>query len=1163
MASDRALPSILSASAVVLAFLLVALIAVPPGVGTPGAQASHAGGMDAMSIDMDPGAAPANTATLLGSRETCARVNENDVLDADEDVNVDTLSIDVTATNIPASNPMIGWAYDLLYPTDLSVTAKNSNLLLASGSGSSVVDLSEPVPDSDGVFNATAADFGSSAASRETGSGVLQRIDLTTVPAAATDVFPLSFLSASHNDPFNATFAADAVNDAQVAINRNCPLPPVDIEIIALSLVSISGPAQTAGTNFTLQLTGTARSNGPNPADIRIDLGLSAPPDCTLAPPGNQTEDFLSVLNAETRTSVRTWTANCSDPSAHQFSATGQVTVIGLADETTPGNNGPLNDIEGVAVGADADPKLSGVTVTAPAGAATGAPFNVNVTAMLHNNGSFTPVNADTTLDLPMPAGCSRLPDNPQPINDTSLQVSTPVQVQANWTVTCITTGLKTFTGSAATVLDQLHVTDTNPNNNSGNGQALTDTSLGQADVKVSSVATVSPASAAIGANFPVIVSTVVHNNGPFFPVNADINVTLNLPADCFTPVTSLDFQNAILGPSVAALLPDVTFYVACVDHSFHNITATATIVVDDPLAGDPTPGNNSLTSAPDTTVVIRTSDMKAVSVTLGPPASAPANTPFNVTVDPTLHNNGPDSGPVDATMTLSLPPDCSAPSNPRTVSANLPVSTATPLATETFSVTCTNESFHLIEASISLSTPLHVVDTNSGNDTVASGTSSVAVIASSDLKVNAVTVGGPPSPQINLPFNITAVTTLHNNGPFGPANADVTASLNMPGDCTTTSANPQDTQDVAVPVSAATVVNSVWSVTCTAQSHHSFTATSSVALDQLHVDDPVTPNNTLASAPGQIPVFAGADGKINSAVVLNPPAFIPSNVNVPITIRKVLHNNGPFGPSTFSLTKSITPPAGCTITPPSTSSHNLAVSTQVTVDEIWTVNCNPGSYTFSFANTLSSSTLHVTDPNAANNGAITSLTFTVDTDGDGIPDDVESGCGSNPNNGLSIPERIDGVFAGVNDDLDGLTDEALPAGAAPFDCDRDGYSGTSENHVYSPSIQGDQDPCGTNTIPPTVPPTAIGWPADLAGGGIPNSTNAITLIDVLSFVAPLRYLNTNTGTNPSDRRWDLTPGPQVFPTDINIADILSVALVTPPMLGGPRAFGLSCPFPP
>ena len=59
--------------------------------------------MQAMSIDMNEEATPANTSSSLGSLESCARINENDILDADEDV-VDGVNIDVTALGIPPYN---------------------------------------------------------------------------------------------------------------------------------------------------------------------------------------------------------------------------------------------------------------------------------------------------------------------------------------------------------------------------------------------------------------------------------------------------------------------------------------------------------------------------------------------------------------------------------------------------------------------------------------------------------------------------------------------------------------------------------------------------------------------------------------------------------------------------------------------------------------------------------------------------------------------------------------------------------------------------------------------------------------------------------------------------------------------------------------------------
>ena len=182
-----------------------------------------------------------------------------------------------------------------------------------------------------------------------------------------------------------------------------------------------------------------------------------------------------------------------------------------------------------------------------------------------------------------------------------------------------------------------------------------------------------------------------------------------------------------------------------------------------------------------------------------------------------------------------------------------------------------------------------------------------------------------------------------------------------------------------------------------------------------------------------------------------------------------------------------------------------------------------------------------------------------VDLDGDGIPNAIEQGCGSQESNVSSRPERVDGVFAGADDDADTQIDEPLPAGATAYDCDRDGFKGTTENHVYFPSIHGDQDPCGTNSSPPMSPPSPIGWPADLKGGAL--STNKITIEDVAAFVVPVRYLGTDVGTHVGDIRWDLSPGKGALGQDINVQDLAAV-LVSAPMLGVRALNGPACPWP-
>jgi hypothetical protein len=678
------------------------------------------------------------------------------------------------------------------------------------------------------------------------------------------------------------------------------------------------------------------------------------------------------------------------------------------------------------------------------------------------------------------------------------------------------------------------------------------------ADVKVQNVAVSSPASVAANVPFNVTATATVHNNGPFGPVNVDTTVTLNLPNDCSTFITQVTFQDGSLGVSVAATVPLITYSVTCAEPSFHNFTATAMIAVDDPGAIDPTPGNNTLTSPASTTIVTKTADFKVAGVTVAGPPSATTSVPFNVTVDATLHNNGPDAASADATITLAAPPDCSAPANPRTVlGIALPVSAATALPTQTFSVTCSDKSFHDFSADVALSPPLHVTDPDGGNNATTGGPLTVPVIGPADVKVSSVSVGGPPQAFANTPFNVTTTLTAHNNGSFGPANTDLSATLTLPPDCSTTDPNPATAQDVPLPVSTSTPVGVSWSVTCTNQSFHSFSASGSITVDDLHVTDPNGANNSAQSAPAQVVVFAQADGKIVSATVLNPPFAIAANTSMNITVRKVLHNNGPLASASFNLSKSAIVPAGCTATPPPLSSHTLTASTATTVDEVWTISCSAiGTVTFTFSNTLTVTGLHIADPNTGNNSRSVSLTVLVDTDGDGIADGVETVCGSDPNNGNSIPERIDNAFALTDDDGDGMLNEALPAAAINTDCDTDGYPGSLEISVYGGSTTRDQDPCGFD-----------GWPSDLFSSGI--SLNRLSLQDITSFSAPPppKFGSSPPGP-PFDVRWDLLPGPGALgPAHINLQDV--TALVTgprdrPPMLGGARAYdGPPCPWPP
>jgi len=186
------------------------------------------------------------------------------------------------------------------------------------------------------------------------------------------------------------------------------------------------------------------------------------------------------------------------------------------------------------------------------------------------------------------------------------------------------------------------------------------------------------------------------------------------------------------------------------------------------------------------------------------------------------------------------------------------------------------------------------------------------------------------------------------------------------------------------------------------------------------------------------------------------------------------------------------------------------------------------------------------------------------DGDGDGVNDLDELSCGSDAFDPLSVPERLDGEFAGRDDDGDSVADEPLPHGSGSFDCDGDGFTGDAEDRVfaYLGQTDGDQRVCGLRDDGlPTAP--SLGWPADLFSGGLPDSTDRLNIFDLLSFLTPVRYLGTDIGTNTADGRWDLVSGSIIFKQDINLEDfvaLLSSETGNPPMFGGQRALnGPSC----
>lgn len=161
--------------AVVAAFssvLLVSLMFV--ALGGNETEASHAGGMDAMSVDVD---VTGNTATALGPLDSCVEARPGDVV-----------AVDVTALNIPAATAMIGFAYEVLYDeSQVWVETQEHQFLLAANPGSALLNASQPTPDQnfDDRWAGAAIDLSSlQVVPPEYGSGVLSRLTISVSQSA-------------------------------------------------------------------------------------------------------------------------------------------------------------------------------------------------------------------------------------------------------------------------------------------------------------------------------------------------------------------------------------------------------------------------------------------------------------------------------------------------------------------------------------------------------------------------------------------------------------------------------------------------------------------------------------------------------------------------------------------------------------------------------------------------------------------------------------------------------------------------------------------------------------------------------------------------------------------------------------------------------------------
>ena len=181
------------------------------------------------------------------------------------------------------------------------------------------------------------------------------------------------------------------------------------------------------------------------------------------------------------------------------------------------------------------------------------------------------------------------------------------------------------------------------------------------------------------------------------------------------------------------------------------------------------------------------------------------------------------------------------------------------------------------------------------------------------------------------------------------------------------------------------------------------------------------------------------------------------------------------------------------------------------------------------------------------------SRTFPVagDIDGDGTPDASDP---DDDNDGYSDFAEAGTPLCGDarNEDnfADAVVDDGCPGGPpqagtfseAQFNIGTDPYDGCGNPVIY----------------PPNAFPSSSAWPADLRADSF--SANKVDVLDLATFITPIRRMNTSPNDPRFHERWDLIPGRGALPKWINIQDLTSITMLRAPMFGNARAFnGPSC----
>jgi len=769
-----------------------------------------------------------------------------------------------------------------------------------------------------------------------------------------------------------------------------------DLKIVSMYLNN-PPPSIAMSQDVQIDVVKVIHNNGPyGPVNAQTTKSATAPPNCTVSPTAH-VEVISNIPVSVDLTLHEPFVIHCYAPSFHTFSFDNiiEVTTPNVTDPV-PGNNSAHTELTVASIG-QADVKhVSWAPVNPPSTIAVSQNVDVTFRKVFHNNGPWGPVDISNDALVWPPAGCTAVPTNVPPLV-TNVPVSVDVPLDEVWTLHCTGTGTKSFAFDNNIDVVTQHVYDPDMTNNEAHRELRLEVLYGEADVKKVSLEVLSPPTDIdVSQNRPITVRGTLHNNGPAPSVDVSDTLTAVAPPDCtVNPPVSVAARTLPVSVDVTV---DTVLVIHCSEPSQHTFNFDNSVVITTPGVTDPNPTNNTGSTQLSVNAWAQADLKETISVPaqIGPFDVSTENV---VPLSATIHNNGP-YGPVMARnkLTFNFPPDCTLklkfPNDPNVYPVQsgvptvtgpigpIPVSVDVPVSVDAI-IHCTDPSFHDFSGSAEiLLDEVHVQDPDPSNNSDGDQRT-VAFIAYADVKIASQSILSPPT-DIDVSQNvpITLRKVLHNNGPYGPVEVEIQSSASAPTDCTVSP--PGYNMQKSLPVSVDVTVDENFTIHCAkASTHGPFTFNNQIVrIKEPHVTDPV-PGNNSASSELTVNAWAQADVKIVSQQILSPPTGIDVSENRMITLRKVLHNNGPYAVAvTSTLTSAASAPEDCTVSaPPAPQQVNLPYSTDVIVDESYTIHCTQKSThgPFKFDNTLSApKDAHVTDPNPTNNRGHTELTVNV-----------------------------------------------------------------------------------------------------------------------------------------------------------------------------------------